>query len=66
MDGVVELRNLIKDHDIEIRLQRAPSYIQPFLDEPVGENILLVYKKLVGYACYYIPVNSITYQHFRK
>ncbi|XP_023703550.1 uncharacterized protein LOC111862411, partial [Cryptotermes secundus] len=47
MDGVVELRNLIKDPAIEVRLQRAPSYIQPFLNEPVGENILLVYKKLV-------------------
>jgi hypothetical protein len=60
MDEVVELRNLIKDHDIEVRLQRAPSYIQPFLNEPVGENVLLVYKKLVGYVLYYIPIHTIT------
>lgn len=48
MDGVVELRNLIKDHAVEVQLQRAPSYIQPFLNEPIGDNILLVYKKLVS------------------
>jgi hypothetical protein len=53
MDGIVELKNLIKDHAIEVQLQRVPSYIQPFLYEAVGENILLVYKKLVGYVWYY-------------
>jgi hypothetical protein len=48
MDQVVEMRNLIKDGTIESRLQRAPSYVQPFLSETVDENIILVYKQLVG------------------
>lgn len=61
MDGVVELRNLIKDHAIEVRLQRAPSYIQPFLNEPIGENILLVYKKLVTMN---VTTNEVSVQDF--
>jgi len=48
MDQVVEMRNLIKDGTIVSRLQRAPSYVQPFLSETVDENIILVYKQLVG------------------
>ena len=48
MDEVVEMRNLIKDVTIVGRLQRAPSYVQPFLWETVDENIILVYKQLVG------------------
>jgi hypothetical protein len=48
MDQVVEMRNLIKDATIVGRLQRAPSYVQPFLWETVDENIILVYKQLVG------------------
>jgi hypothetical protein len=48
MDQVVEMRNLIKDGTIVSRLQRAPSYIQPFLSETVDENIILVYRQLVG------------------
>jgi len=48
MDEVVEMRNLIKDVTIVGRFQRAPSYVQPFLWETVDENIILVYKQLVG------------------
>jgi hypothetical protein len=48
MDQVVEMRNLIKDNAIEIRLQKAPSYVQPFLNETVDGNIIIVYKQLVG------------------
>jgi len=48
MDQVVEMRNLIKDGTIVSRLQRAPSYVQPFLSETVDENIILVYKQLVS------------------
>ena len=44
----MEMRNLIKDGTIVSRLQRAPSYIQPFLSETVDENIILVYRQLVG------------------
>jgi hypothetical protein len=48
MDQVVEMKNLIKDGTIVGRLQRAPSYVQPFLWETVDENMILVYKQLVG------------------
>jgi hypothetical protein len=48
MDQVVEMRNLIKDGTIVSRLQGAPSYVQPFLSETFDENIILIYKKLVG------------------
>jgi hypothetical protein len=53
MDEIMEVRNLIKDRTIEVRLQTAPSYIEPFLNEYVDDNIVLVYKKLVGYIWYY-------------
>jgi hypothetical protein len=43
----VEMRNLIKDDTIESRLQRTPSYVQPFLSETADENIIFVYKQLV-------------------
>jgi hypothetical protein len=49
----MEVRNLIKDHAIEVRLHIPPSYIEPFLNESVDENIVLVYNKLVGYMWYY-------------
>jgi mRNA-degrading endonuclease YafQ of YafQ-DinJ toxin-antitoxin module len=50
MDQVVEIVNLIKDDTIEVRLHRLPSYIQPFVSQPIDEDIVLVYKKLVGYV----------------
>lgn len=44
----MEMRNLMKDGAIEIRLQRAPTYVQPFLSDTADENIILVYEELVG------------------